>query len=115
VASADTFEVNLEFTAKMTKIKIASVGVVKENVPERQVTQDRVDEDRKLLIEASIVRVMKHRRTLHHNELVIEATKMLASRFQPTPQSLKKRIERLIDADYLRRSESEASVYEYVA
>eukprot|EP00037_Helgoeca_nana_P013850 m.127877 g.127877 ORF g.127877 m.127877 type:complete len:741 (-) comp22263_c0_seq1:976-3198(-) len=115
VASADTFEVNLEFTAKMTKIKIASVGVVKENVPERQVTQDRVDEDRRLLMEASIVRVMKHRRTLHHNELVIEATKMLASRFQPTPQSLKKRIERLIDADYLRRSESEASVYEYVA
>ena len=58
---------------------------------------------------------MKHRRTLSHNELVIEATEMLASRFQPTPQMLKKRIERLIDADYLRRSAKDASVYEYMA
>ena len=80
-----------------------------------QVTQARVDEDRRLLTEACIVRVMKARKTLGHNELVIEVTKMLAPRFTPTPQSLKKRIERLIDSDYLKRTEGETSVYEYVA
>eukprot|EP00038_Savillea_parva_P001555 m.105031 g.105031 ORF g.105031 m.105031 type:complete len:745 (+) comp10544_c0_seq6:258-2492(+) len=114
IVEKDTFSVNVDFTSKMTKLKIAQ-GVAKESPPERAVTQDRVDEDRRLLMEAAIVRVMKHRRTLSHNELVIEATEMLASRFQPTPQMLKKRIERLIDADYLRRSAKDASVYEYMA
>lgn len=105
---------NNSFTSKMTKIKIVQ-GVVKETAPERQVTQDRMDEDRRLLMEASIVRVMKHRRNLGHNDLVIEVTKMLSARFVPTPQGLKKRIERLIEADFLRRSATDTSVYEYVA
>eukprot|EP00035_Acanthoeca_spectabilis_P011079 m.195079 g.195079 ORF g.195079 m.195079 type:complete len:737 (-) comp15223_c0_seq2:854-3064(-) len=114
LTKATTFEMNNSFTSKMTKIKIVQ-GVVKETAPERQVTQDRMDEDRRLLMEASIVRVMKHRRNLGHNDLVIEVTKMLSARFVPTPQGLKKRIERLIEADFLRRSATDTSVYEYVA
>jgi len=114
ISDSDTFEINNDFSAKMTKIKIAQ-GVAKESAPERKITQQRVDEDRRVLMEACIVRVLKSRKSLRHNELVIEVTKQLSARFQPTPQALKKRIERLIDADYLRRAENESSIYEYVA
>jgi len=43
------------------------------------------------------VRVMKDRKKLSHNELMTEVTKQLASRFQPVPIQIKKRIEALIE------------------
>lgn len=43
------------------------------------------------------MRIMKSRKQASHNEIVIEASKMLGSRFAPTPQAIKKRIEALIE------------------
>jgi len=40
---------------------------------------------------------MKDRKTLGHNDLINEATKLLASRFSPQPQMIKRRIEQLIE------------------
>ena len=40
---------------------------------------------------------MKDRKHMTHNDLINEATRQLASRFQPNPQSIKRRIENLID------------------
>lgn len=40
---------------------------------------------------------MKSRKELSHNELVHETTKILCSKFAPSPQSIKKRIEALIE------------------
>ena len=35
-----------------------------------------------------------------HNDLINEVTRQLASRFQPNPQDIKKRIETLIDVSF---------------
>jgi hypothetical protein len=40
---------------------------------------------------------MKAHNNMAHNELVIETTRQLASRFLPDPMSIKKRIEALIE------------------
>lgn len=74
-----------------------------------------VEEDRRHLVEAAIVRIMKARKALNHNELIAEVTKQLSIRFQPTPQFIKKRIESLIEREYLERSENEHRVYRYIA
>ena len=55
-----------------------------------------MEEDRKPQIEAAIVRIMKSRKRLGHNELIGEVTRQLAARFLPQPQVVKKRIESLI-------------------
>ena len=75
----------------------------------------RVEEDRSIAIEAAIVRIMKARKSLHHNELVAEVTKQLSARFQASPIFTKKRIESLIEREYLERCESDRRVYQYVA
>lgn len=43
-----------------------------------------VEEDRRHLVEAVIVRTMKARRTLSHNDLVAETTRQLAYLFTPS-------------------------------
>jgi len=74
-----------------------------------------VEEDRRHLVEAATVRIMKARKTLHHNELIAEVTKQLSVRFTPSPQFVKKRIESLIEREYLERSLDDHRVYMYVA
>merc|ERR1719190_41100 len=74
-----------------------------------------VEEDRKHLVEAVIVRIMKTRKTLDHNQLVMEVTRHLTSRFQPSPTLIKQRIEKLIEREYLERSQHDRRVYNYLA
>ena len=136
-----------------------------------------VEEERKHITEAAIVRVMKTRKTFSHNDLVAEVTRQLSSRFAPQPpvsspdsamqsvsffspleppppkgplaippshllpppplsllsilspyptiatiqhtthntQFIKKRIESLIERDYLQRDRDDARIYTYVA
>jgi cullin 3 len=74
-----------------------------------------VEEDRRHLVEAAIVRIMKARKSLNHNDLIAEVTRQLSVRFAPAPSFIKKRIESLIEREYLERSESEHRVYLYVA
>lgn len=45
-----------------------------------------VEEERRHNVEAAIVRIMKARKTLSHNELVMETTRQLSTRFTPNPQ-----------------------------
>ena len=74
-----------------------------------------VEEDRRHLVEAAIVRIMKARKALHHNDLIAEVTRQLSVRFVPSPQFIKKRVESLIEREYLERDEGDRRVYVYVA
>jgi len=111
-----TFTVNDQFTSKLFRVKIQTVAATKgEAEPERKETRTKVDEDRKHEIEAAIVRIMKARRKLQHNVLVTECTEQLKSRFLPSPVVIKKRIEGLIEREYLARTAEDRKVYTYVA
>merc|ERR1719162_1782874 len=83
--------------------------------PEGSEVPATVEEDRKHLVEAVIVRVMKSRKTLEHNQLVMEVTRHLTSRFLPAPTLIKQRIEKLIEREYLERSQQDRRVYNYLA
>ena len=74
-----------------------------------------MDEDRKHEIEACIVRIMKSRKQLQHNQLVTEVVQQLAKRFQPSPVVIKKRIEGLIEREYIKRADSDRKLYIYLA
>jgi cullin 3 len=104
ILPSDNFSFNQDFTSNMARIKIQALASKVESDGERKNTQDKVDEERKHQIEASIVRIMKDRKIMEHNLLIAEVTKQLSSRFMPSPVMIKKRIEALIDREYLERS-----------
>nr|CAD7571801.1 unnamed protein product [Timema californicum] len=98
------FYVNDSFSSKLHRVKIQTVAAKGESEPERRETRNKVDEDRKHEIEAAIVRIMKARKRMPHNVLVAEVTEQLKSRFLPSPVIIKKRIEGLIEREYLART-----------
>lgn len=114
VSQTDTFSFNYEFTAPLQRIKIQTVASKSETTEERRETEEKVEEERKLQTEACIVRVMKDRKRMSHNDLITEVTKQLSSRFNPAPAAIKKRIEALIEKEYLERGEDRKS-YIYLA
>ena len=73
-----------------------------------------VEEDRKHLTEALIVRIMKSRKQLEHNQLVVEVTRHLQNRFSPSVALIKQRIEKLIEREYLERLHNDWKVYRYL-
>ena len=74
-----------------------------------------MEEDRKPLTEAAIVRILKARRVLDHNSIVAEVTQQLSARFSVTPAVIKKRIESLIEREFLERDTNDRRMYRYVA
>jgi hypothetical protein len=65
------------------------------------------------LFDAAVVRIMKARRSLSHRLLVGELGAQLS--FPLRPADLKKRLESLIDREYLARDVGDANVYNYLA
>jgi len=111
VSENDAFFVNDKFSSKLYQVKIGSVVAE----PEKLKTQERVEEERRPQIQASIMRIMKSRKKLEHNNLVAEVTKQLQSRFLANPTEVKKRIESLIEREFLERDNSDRKLYHYLA
>ncbi|KAJ6619719.1 Cullin-domain-containing protein [Mycena sp. CBHHK59/15] len=113
VDPTDSFSFNVDFTSSLQKIKIGTISSKVETGEERKETKDRIDEERRHQTEACIVRIMKDRKHMTHNDLINEVTRQLAARFQPNPLVIKKRIEGLIEREYLERCEDRKS-YNYM-
>ncbi|KAH8092592.1 Cullin-domain-containing protein [Cristinia sonorae] len=110
----DAFSFNLDFSAPLYKIKISTVASRVESTDERRETKEKVDGERRYQIEACIMRIMKDRKHMVHNDLINEVTRQLAHRFHPNPLDIKRRIEGLIERDYLERCEDKKS-YNYMS
>lgn len=112
VEETDVFSFNEDFTNKLFRIKINQIQM-KETVEDQKATETRVYQDRQYQIDAAIVRVMKIRKAIQHSQLMSELFDIL--QFPVKPSDLKKRIESLIDRDYMERDREISNQYNYMA
>ncbi|CAG9324817.1 unnamed protein product [Blepharisma stoltei] len=106
------FSLNENFSSKLMRIKVNSLQI-KETVQETHETIEKVLNERQYIIDAAIVRIMKSRKRLTHTQLISESLAQLPFTLQPV--DIKKRIENLIERDYLSRDENDRSIYNYVS
>ncbi|KAF3628237.1 Cullin-4A [Capsicum annuum] len=112
VEDDDTFVFNDQFTTPLYRIKVNAIQM-KETVEENTNTTERVFQDRQYQVDAAIVRIMKTRKVLSHTLLITELFQQL--KFPIKPADLKKRIESLIEREYLERDRNNPQVYNYLA
>ncbi|BGP58323.1 hypothetical protein JCM8202_002945 [Rhodotorula sphaerocarpa] len=114
LSDVDMYELNLGFKSKKIRVPL-NMPVKAEQKQESAEVMKHVDEDRKLLIQATIVRIMKSRKTLKHQQLVAETIDQLKARFQPRVPDVKKAIDAMIDREYIEREEGTRDSYRYLA
>uniref|UniRef100_A0A6B2L5C9 Cullin family profile domain-containing protein n=1 Tax=Arcella intermedia TaxID=1963864 RepID=A0A6B2L5C9_9EUKA len=112
IKTDEGYSTNDAFQSKRRKFKISGL-LQQDTVIQQDETRKSVLEDRKIYLQAAIVRIMKMRKTLKHVELVSEVIQQSKNRFNPSVQQIKKCIEILIEKEYLERTEND--IYSYVA
>jgi len=113
--NTDVFGINPKFTPKLYKTKVQLLPRVKTTVQieEQQRAHQKL---RKHQMQAAIVRVMKARKEMKHQDLMQEVTRQLSVRFTAVQKHLKREIQTLIEGgEYMKRKDGERSTYEYVA
>ncbi|KAL3819937.1 hypothetical protein ACJIZ3_005842 [Penstemon smallii] len=110
VSPNDYFEFNSKFTDRMRRIKIPLPSV-----DEKKKVVEDVEKDRRYNVDASLVRIMKSRKILGYQQLLMECVEQLSPLFKPDVKLIKKRIEDLIARDYLERDEENPNMFKYLA
>lgn len=136
----DRFSLNLDFKNPQTKFKILAVslsssssnksnnsidsfdatlsGSRAQTDEEHGLTLASIQESREYEVDAAIVRVMKARKSAKYQVLVAEVIRIISDvskRFRPQPSLVKRRIEELIDKEYLKRDENDRELFWYIA
>ena len=131
VDTTDTFAINLNFADPKYRIKINQIQL-KETRAENKETHERVAADRQYETQAAIVRIMKSKQKIRHNDLMIAVIDATKNRGPVSPEDIKKQIDkyvtsictalilvltfdRLIDKEYMERIADAPGVYEYIA
>jgi len=124
ISADEVFTFNGAYTSKLRRVRVPLVSMKETGPKDGSAGPDAgaatalpgpIEETRRHLIEAAIVRIMKARKTLGHNDLISEVTRQLSMRFNPQPQAIKKRIESLIEREYLERTQQDRRTYNYLA
>ncbi|KAF6173743.1 hypothetical protein GIB67_042911 [Kingdonia uniflora] len=104
ISRMDFFEFNSKFTHTRTELKIPLLPTEEEWWDEKMRIFEVINQNKTSEINAKIMKVMKNHKVLTHQQLakfIIELSKT----FQPDEETIKKKIESLIEQRYMRRDE----------
>ncbi|KAL1482366.1 hypothetical protein MTO96_033848 [Rhipicephalus appendiculatus] len=114
IGNGDVFAVNESFTSGSQKVRIESATSKKPSAPKDSEPAVNIDEDRRCALEAAIVRVMKARLKMSHDDLFAEVKSVLQGIYTPSPIAFETRVDALVEREYLERDEDNEDVYNYV-
>jgi len=100
------YSFNKDFKSKLRSIHVPQIVL-------KKTSRENIDMSRNEVINACIVRILKTRKRIEHEELVREVISFTSRLFVIQPRQVKQQINELIDREYLERESS--SIYKYLA
>ncbi|CAK9055846.1 unnamed protein product [Durusdinium trenchii] len=100
VLPGETFSYHANFTHKLYRITVSQISP-KEQLQEEDAVEQRVVGSRQHELDAVVIRVMKSKKRMTHQELLAEV--LSSVRFPVEAAELQRRIESLIEREYLER------------
>ena len=107
--------INDAFTHAKIKVKVPIAVPTEASSTDPDLSKRAIDEDRKLYIEALIVRIMKAKRELSHTGLIKEVLEQGKHKFIPPIPLIKKSIDHLVEKSFLERHPEHIDQYIYIA
>ena len=112
VDDKDQFQIFEQFESNQRRIRINNI-MMKESKEEREKTVEGVARDRLYLIDAVLVRILKARKTILHQNLIQQVLEQV--KVPATAADVKRRIESLIEREYMERDPKDRNRYVYLA
>ena len=109
ICEDNMISINSKYNNKKQKINL---NIKKKKIIDKP--KKELDIDRNILIQSTLVRIMKTKKTFNHNLLISECINQI-SLFTAPISLVKKNIEKLIDKDYFERDENNKNLYHYLA
>ena len=113
------FSINNNFISQ--RIKFNTMPMPKKKTEEQEKQEEEIEAKnykryQDFIIQATLTRIMKSRigQETTHNWLVTESAKQIDI-FKAQPSQIKENIEKLIEKNYIKRSEQNRNCYEYIA
>ncbi len=82
---------------------------------ESRQTNKGIEDDRKHLLDAAIVRIMKAKKEQTYENLKMDTIAAVKNHFAPQMEEIKKRVDALVESEYLERSTEDRSIFRYLA
>ncbi|OMH83458.1 Cullin-1 [Zancudomyces culisetae] len=114
LSSSSLLKLNTAFRSKRLRINL-NAPIKADQKKESLETSQAIADSRNILIQATIVRIMKTRKTLSHTMLVTETIAHLTSRFKPTILEIRKGIDTLLEKEFIERASGSKDQYNYLA
>ncbi|CAF4166750.1 unnamed protein product, partial [Adineta steineri] len=97
-----------------SRIKLAENFIRPNEQKDQSYLMKTTIDERQMIIQATLVRIMKKERTLKHSLLIQQVIQQLTSNFKPDISLIKKYIEILIEKEYFRRDSKDKDTLHYL-
>ncbi|KAJ7169497.1 Cullin family-domain-containing protein [Mycena filopes] len=114
INDGDLFRFNDGFSDPRAKVHINSIQA-KVTAEESKQTQTAIDGERGASLDAAIVRIMKAKREMVYEKLVNATIDAVKNHFTPDVKTIKTRIDKLMEQEYVRRDDDKPHMLFYVA
>lgn len=111
---SDTLYINPAFSTPKTRLVCFKAAQNDKKVVSKEV-EEEIAKGRVEVLKCVIVRIMKSRKILSHANLMAETIENVKDRFIAQPRDIDKTIDRLTEAEYIKRDEKNPNMFHYVS